>query len=170
MKIGVVGHGFVGQSLRIFELVRNVCPKAKVYQASTSELYGETKVTPQNETTPLSPANPYVAAKALAHFDAQIYRKSFGLFISTGILFNHDFVIATGKGHTIKDLCKTTFNYVGLDWKDYVIINKKWVRPTETGPLIGDEGKARRLLKWKPKTSFRQLVEMMVESDLAHLR
>ncbi len=77
-------------ALRIFESVRNVSPKSKVYQASTSELFGETKITPQNEDTPIHPANPYAAAKALAHFDAQIYRKSFNLFISTGILFNHE--------------------------------------------------------------------------------
>lgn len=234
-------------ALRIFEAVRNVCPKARVYQASTSELFGETKITPQNENTPVNPANPYAAAKALAHFDAQIYRKSFNLFISTGILFNHesprrspdfvtrkvslaaasvklglknhevplgqggepvinsqgklelgsldavrdwgfagdyveamwkilqykkpdDFVIATGIGHTIKDLCKIAFSYVGLNWKDYVVVNPKWVRPTETGPLVGDSSKARKILKWRPKTKFKELVEMMVEADLAHLR
>ena len=234
-------------ALRIFESVRNVCRKARVYQASTSELFGETKISPQDENTPISPANPYAAAKALAHFDARIYRKSFNLFISTGILFNHesprrspdfvtrkvslavasiklglkshqvplgqggepvvnsvgklelgnldsvrdwgfagdyvesmwkilqhkdpdDFIIATGKGHTIKDLCQTAFDYVGLNWKDYVVTNPKWVRPTETGPLIGNAGKAKKLLNWKPKTSFKQLVEMMVESDLSLLR
>src|SRR3989344_2855178 len=77
-------------ALRIFEAVRNVLPQARVYQASTSELYGDTTVVPQDEETPFHPVNPYAAAKALAHFDAQIYRKSFGLFISTGILFNHE--------------------------------------------------------------------------------
>lgn len=77
-------------ALRIFEAVRNVSPKSKVYQASTNELFGETKIVPQNEDTPINPANPYAAAKALAHFDARIYRKSFNLFISTGILFNHE--------------------------------------------------------------------------------
>ncbi|MEK7064463.1 MAG: GDP-mannose 4,6-dehydratase, partial [Patescibacteria group bacterium] len=81
-----------------------------------------------------------------------------------------DFVIATGEGHTIKDLCQVAFDYVGLDWKDYVVTNPKWVRPTETGPLIGNAAKARKLLNWKPKTSFKQLIEMMVESDLSLLR
>src|SRR3989344_5047480 len=165
-------------------------------------IFGETKISPQDENSPISPANPYAAAKALAHFDARIYRKSFNLFISTGILFNHesprrspdfvtrkvslavasiklglkshqvplgqggesvvnaagklelgnldsvrdwgfagdyvesmwkilqhkdpdDFIIATGKGHTIKDLCQTAFDYVGLNWKDYVVTNPK---------------------------------------------
>lgn len=234
-------------ALRIFEAVRNVCPKSRVYQASTSELFGETKVTPQNEDTPIHPANPYAAAKALAHFDAQIYRKSFGLFISTGILFNHesprrspdfvtrkvslavaaiklglkdtripvgqggtpvvtpdgklemgnldakrdwgfagdyveamhlilqhhkpdDFVVATGEVHTVKDLCETAFSYVGLNWKKYTTVNKKWVRPTETGPLVGDSTKIRKTLGWAPKTNFKDLIAMMVESDLAKLR
>jgi len=72
-------------ALRIYESVRNVAPKARVSQASTSELFGEPKIAPQNKNTPFNPANPYAAAKALAHFDARIYRKSFNLFISTGI-------------------------------------------------------------------------------------
>lgn len=234
-------------ALRIFEAVRNILPQARVYQASTSELYGETKRSPQNEDTPIHPANPYAAAKALAHFDAQIYRKSFGLFISTGILFNHesprrspdfvtrkvslavsaiklglkgsrvplgqgglpvlnsqgklelgnltaerdwgfagdfvdamwrilqykipdDFVIATGEGHTIKQLCQTAFGCVGLDWKKYVVVDKKWIRPTETGPLVGDYSKAKKLLGWKPRTSFTDLISTMVHTDLAKLR
>lgn len=57
-----------------------------------------------------------------------------------------DFVVATGKGHTIKDLCQTAFDYVGLNWKDFVVVNQKWVRPTETGPLIGDASKIRKAL------------------------
>ncbi len=234
-------------ALRVYEAVRNVLPKARVYQASTSELYGETSEVPQNENTPLHPANPYAAAKTLAHFDAQIYRKSFGLFISTGILFNHesprrspdfvtrkvslavaaiklglkgsriplgqsgqpvinsqgklelgnldakrdwgfagdyveamwmilqhskpdDFVVATGEVHTVRDLCQTAFSAAGLDWKKYVVINKKWIRPTETGPLVGDYSKIRKTLGWKPKTDFKQLIEMMIQSDLSRLR
>jgi GDPmannose 4,6-dehydratase len=234
-------------ALRIYEAVRNVCPKARVYQASTSELFGETKTVPQNEETPFHPANPYAAAKALAHYDAQIYRKSFGLFISTGILFNHesprrspdfvtrkvslavasiklglkgaqiplgqgnvpvvnaqgklemgnlnskrdwgfagdyveamwmilqhkkpdDFVVATGETHTVAELCETAFSYVGLNWKKYVVVNKKWIRPTETGPLVGDYTKIRKTLGWKPKTRFKDLIAMMLQSDLAKLR
>lgn len=234
-------------ALRVFEAVRNVCPKARVYQASTSELFGEPTVVPQNEETPIRPVNPYAAAKALAHFDAQIYRRSFGLFISTGILFNHesprrspdfvtrkislavaaiklqlqggrlplgqggvpvinsqgklelgnleakrdwgfagdyveamwmilqhskpdDFVVATGEAHTVKELCETAFSCAGLDWKKYVVVNKNFVRPTETGPLMGDAGKIRKVLGWKPKTKFKELIAMMVESDLAKLR
>jgi len=233
-------------ALRIFEAVRNLHPKAKVYQASTSELYGETTITPQDENTSIHPANPYAAAKALAHFDAQIYRRSFGLFISTGILFNHesprrspdfvtrkvtlaaatiklglkkniplgqggdpiinkdgklelgsldakrdwgfagdyvkamwmmlqhdtpdDFVVATGKVHTVKDLARTAFKQVGLNWKDHVVINPKWVRPTETGPLVGDASKIKKTLGWQAETSFEQLISMMVKHDLELLK
>lgn len=233
-------------ALRIYEAVRNVCPTARVYQASTSELFGETKVVPQNEATPLHPANPYAAAKALAHFDAQIYRKSFKLFIATGILFNHesprrspdfvtrkvslavaslklglkgariphsqggkpvispegklelgnldaqrdwgfagdyveamwmilqhdlpdDFVVGTGKVHTVAQLCEEAFSVVGLDWEDYVVVNREWIRPMETGPLVADPSKILRVLGWKPKTTFKELISMMVNSDLARL-
>lgn len=234
-------------ALRIYEAVRHFCPKTKVYQASTSELFGATDGIPQNENTPIKPANPYGAAKALAHFDAQIYRKSFNLFISTGILFNHesprrspdfvtrkislaaaaiklglkgneiphgeagqpvinkkgklelgnldakrdwgfagdyveamwrimqlrepdDFVIATGEVHTVREFCRAAFAVVGLDWRKHVVVNPKWLRPMETGPLVGDASKARRILGWKPKVSFGELVEMMAKSDLEALK
>lgn len=233
-------------AIRIYEAVRNIIPSARVYQASTSELFGETRSSPQNEDTPIRPANPYAAAKALAHFDAQIYRKSFKLFISTGIMFNHesprrspdfvtrkvslaavaiklglkgnripigqggrpvlnkdgklelgnldakrdwgfagdyvkamwmilqhdtpdDFVVSTGVVHTVSDLCEAAFSSLGLNWKDHVVINSDWVRPTETGPLVGDSAKIRKTLGWKPETDFKQLLEMMVTSDLARL-
>lgn len=233
-------------ALRIYEAVRNLHPKARVYQASTSELYGETKVTPQDENTPLNPANPYAAAKALAHFDAKIYRDSFKLFISTGILFNHesprrspdfvtrkvslavaaialgmkrnlplgqggdpiinksrklelgnldaqrdwgfagdyveamwqilqhdrpdDFVVATGIVHSIEDLVEVAFNHVGLNWQDHVVINPKWVRPTETGPLVGNPSKIKKILGWKAETNFETLVKDMVNADLEFLK
>jgi len=233
-------------ALRVYEAVRNVVPAARVYQASTSELFGETKITPQNENTAINPANPYAAAKALAHFDAKIYRKSFNLFISTGILFNHesprrspdfvtrkvslavaaiklglkgtripigqagrpvlnedrklelgnlqaqrdwgfagdyveaiwkiiqhhepdDFVIATGVVHTVSQLCETAFKVVGLNWQDHVVVNPEWNRPIESGPLVGDYSKAKKILGWQPKTSFKELVEMMVKSDISRL-
>jgi len=231
--------------LRIYEAVRNVSPKSRVYQASTSELFGATTSVPQNENTSIRPANPYAAAKALAHFDAQVYRRSFDLFISTGILFNHesprrspdfvtrkvslavaalklglkgtriplgqggkpvvlggklelgnleakrdwgfagdyveamwkilqysqpdDWVVATGEVHTVKELCQTAFSVVGLDWEKYVVVNKDWLRPTETGPLVGDYSKIKKTLGWQPKVQFKELVEMMVRSDLARL-
>jgi len=77
-----------------------------------------------------------------------------------------DYVISTGETHSINELLDVAFCYVGLDWKKYVEIDPKLVRPAEVDYLCGDSSKARRILGWKPKVNFRQLVEMMVEADL----
>ncbi|MFS8084055.1 MAG: GDP-mannose 4,6-dehydratase [Acidobacteriota bacterium] len=77
-------------AIRLFEGVRHVCPQVRVYHASSSEMFGHAKHIPQNEQTPFNPANPYAAAKVYAHDMARIYRESYGLFISSGILFNHE--------------------------------------------------------------------------------
>jgi GDPmannose 4,6-dehydratase len=77
-----------------------------------------------------------------------------------------DFVIATGKTHSVQDLLDTAFSCVGLDWKKYVEIDPKLVRPAEVDYLCGDSSKARRVLGWKPEVDFHQLVKMMVEADL----
>ncbi len=230
---------------RLFDVVRDVCPKARVYQASTSEMYGWVKEIPQNEETPFNPANPYAASKLYAHNIAHIYRKSYGLFISCGILFNHesprrgmefvtqkityaaacaklgiknsrhlneegesifenntvhvgnldakrdwgyapdyveamwkmlqlkkpdDFVLATGENHTVADLCEAAFKHVSLDWKKFVVVDPRFVRPTETGPLVGNPKKAKRVLGWKPKVTFEKLIEIMVDANLEKLK
>ena len=77
-------------AIRLFESVRHACPQARVYHASSSEMFGQTKDLPQNEETPFNPTNPYAAAKVYAHHMMRIYRESYGLFISSGILFNHE--------------------------------------------------------------------------------
>lgn len=230
---------------RVFEAARQANSKAKIYQASSSEMFGKVKEIPQNENTPFNPANPYAAAKLYAHSIARIYRESFKAFISCGILFNHesprrglgfvtqkvtygaacaklgiktssalneeaepvvkdgkialgnlaakrdwgfaadyieamwlmlqqpkpdDFVIATGETHTIEELCQEAFQFVGLDYKKHVYTDPRFVRPTETGPLTGDASKAKRVLGWVPKTSFKQLVKIMVDAHLAKLK
>lgn len=90
-KLGTMAITGVGAVI-VFERAKAIVPNAKIYQASTSELFGETKITPQNEDTPIAPANPYAAAKAYAHWMASIARrdKNQPQFISTGILFNHE--------------------------------------------------------------------------------
>ncbi len=77
-------------AIRLFETVRHACPGAKVYHASSSEMFGRTTEVPQDEGTPFNPQNPYAAAKVYAHQMARIYRESYGMFIATGILFNHE--------------------------------------------------------------------------------
>ncbi len=77
-------------AIRLFEAVRHNCPACRVYHASSSEMFGQAASSPQNEQTPFNPVNPYAAAKVYAHQMAKIYRESYGLYISTGILFNHE--------------------------------------------------------------------------------
>lgn len=77
-------------AIRLFEALRHNCPTCKVYHASSSEMYGQANTSPQNEKTPFNPVNPYAAAKVYAHQMAKIYRESYGLYIATGILFNHE--------------------------------------------------------------------------------
>lgn len=230
---------------RFLEATRSICPNARFYQASSSEMFGWVKEIPQTEDTPFNPANPYAAAKLYAHTIAKIYRESYGMFVACGILFNHesprrrmdfvtqkvtyaaaclalgiknseylneegepivkagkvalgnldakrdwgyagdyaqaiwlmlqqekpdDFIVATGETHTVRELCKVAFSHVGLSWKKYVRVDKRFIRPTETGPLIGDYSKAKRILGWKPKVSFQELVGIMVNAHLEKLR
>ncbi|MFC1625234.1 GDP-mannose 4,6-dehydratase [Patescibacteria group bacterium] len=230
---------------RVLDSVLDVCPKARFYQASSSEMFGWVKEIPQTEDTPFNPANPYAAAKLYAYNLTKIYRESYKMFAANGILFNHesprrhlgfvtqkvtyaaacaklgirnsdhlneegepimkdgkvalgnmeakrdwgfagdyvrsmwmilqhdkpdDFVIATNKTHTIKDLCQVAFDYVKEDWQDYVVIDKRFVRPTETGPLIGDYSKAKKEIGWEPKVNFEKLVQMMVDANIARLK
>jgi GDPmannose 4,6-dehydratase len=81
-----------------------------------------------------------------------------------------DFVIATGETHTIRELLEEAFGYVGLNYEDYVVIDPRFVRPAEVDLLLGDPGKASDKLGWKPEINFKQLVQMMVESDLDKIK
>jgi GDPmannose 4,6-dehydratase len=211
---------------RMLEAIRVVDRSIKFYQASTSEMFGKVRESPQNEATPFYPRSPYGVAKVYGHYITVNYRESYGLFAVSGILFNHesprrgrqfvtrkvchgaariklglatelrlgnleakrdwgfagdyveamwlmlqqptpeDFVIATGQTHSVRELCEIAFARVGLDWTRYVVVDKSHVRPAEVDQLIGDATKARRVLGWAPKVSFRNLVEMMVDADL----
>lgn len=81
-----------------------------------------------------------------------------------------DFVIATGETHSVREFLNESFGYLDLDWKDYVEIDPRYFRPAEVDLLIGDSSRARQKLGWEPKISFRQLVRMMVDSDLEQAR
>jgi len=80
-----------------------------------------------------------------------------------------DFVIATGETHTVREFAEAAFDHVGLNWKKYVKVDKKFYRPAEVNVLLGNPGKARKILRWKPRVSFGQLVRMMVDADLARV-
>jgi GDPmannose 4,6-dehydratase len=75
-------------------------------------------------------------------------------------------VIATGEMHSVRELCEVAFRAVGLDYRDYVGTDPEYVRPAEVDALCGDASKARAKLGWKPRTTFKQLVELMAEADL----
>lgn len=232
-------------AVRLFEAVRHHRPKCRVYHASSSEMFGAAYASPQNEQTPFNPVNPYAAAKVYAHEMARIYRGSYGLFISSGILFNHeserrplhfvtqkvaygaacaklgiadspdlnergrpiveggklalgnldiardwgyagdyaramwmmlqhdradDFVIGTGRLHTLKDLCATAYGAAGHDWRERVVTDPALVRPLESGKTLADATKARRVLGWEPTVSFQDMVGRMVAAQVRRLK
>jgi GDPmannose 4,6-dehydratase len=216
-------------AVRLLEAIRHVDPEIRFYQASSSEVFGKVREVPQTETTPFHPRSPYGAAKAYAHWITVNYRESYGLFATSGILFNHgsprrglefverkvshgvariaagrdhelrlgnldahrdwgfagdyveamwrmlqldepgDYVIASGATHSIRELCDIAFARAGLDWSDYVVQDERYYRPAEVDLLIGDPARARDAIGWSPRTSFTELVHMMVDADIAAL-
>ena len=215
---------------RLLEAVRTTCPEARLFQASSNEIFGAGRSGSADETTPLAPRTPYGAAKAYAHHLVVGHREAYGLFACSGILFNHesprrgerfvtrkitrgaaaiklgqadelrlgtldpqrdwgyapdfveamwlmlqrdraeDYVLATGLAHSVGDCVAVAFAHVGLDWRDHVKLDDAFKRPAETPPLVGDAGKARRELGWEPRTGFEEMIERMVDHDLALLR
>lgn len=220
-------------ALRVYEAVRLVGKYRKkdirIYQASSSEQFGGSPA-PQNESTVFDPRSPYAVAKVFAHNMAKVYKESYNMFISTGILFNHEserrgiefvtrkitdgvarikleiqnelrlgnldakrdwgyskdyieavysilnyekpenFVIATGETHTVREFVDDAFSRVGLDWRDYVIIDNAFYRPADVVDLRGDYTKAIDTLGWRPKTTFKELVKIMVDADINRVK
>lgn len=211
---------------RVLEAIRKAAPKARFYQASSSEMYGKVQAVPQIEETPFYPRSPYGVAKLYGHWITVNYRESFNMHATSGILFNHesprrgiefvtrkityhvamikhgmanelrlgnldakrdwgfagdyveamwlmlqqdrpdDYVIATNETHTVKEFVELAFSRADLDWQKYVKIDERFYRPAEVDLLIGNPLKAKKDLGWEPKTSFKSLVNMMVDSDL----
>lgn len=81
-----------------------------------------------------------------------------------------DYVIATGKNYSVKEFLEASFSYKGLDWRDYVEIDPRYLRPAEVDELLGDPGKAKRRLGWEPRVGFEELVRMMVDHDVEDIR
>ena len=77
-----------------------------------------------------------------------------------------DYVISTDEAHSVKELVEVAFDHAGLNWKDYVVVDHKFVRPAEVDLLLGDSAKARNKLKWQPKVKFEELIRMMVDYDI----
>ncbi|MBF0329426.1 MAG: GDP-mannose 4,6-dehydratase [Nitrospirae bacterium] len=230
-------------SLRVIEAIRVLDKPVKFYQASTSEMFGKVRETPQTELTPFYPRSPYAASKLFGYWMAVNFREAYKMFICSGLLFNHesplreldfvtrkitysvarikhglqdhidlgnlearrdwgyapeyaeamwlmmqqsepdDYVVATGETHSIKEFVETAFSIVGIEigWegrgiqekgidkasgKVVVKVNPDFFRPTEVDVVRGDYSKAREKLGWSPRTSFRDIVRIMVEHDM----
>jgi GDPmannose 4,6-dehydratase len=210
---------------RMLEAMREVCPEARFYQASSSEMFGKVRQVPQNELTPFYPRSPYGVAKVYGHFITVNYRESYDLHASSGILFNHegprrglefvtrkitwhaaairlglvdnlqlgnldaerdwgyakdyveamwlmlqqespsDYVVATGVAHSVRDCLEIAFDQAGVDVDHHVVIDESLKRPAEVDHLIGDASKAKQELGWEPRTSFEELIRLMVDAD-----
>lgn len=218
-------------ALRLLEAIRKVGGEKDIrfYQASSSEMFGKVRETPQNELTPFHPRSPYGVAKTFAHYSCVNYREAYGMHVSCGILFNHegehrghefvtrkitsniakiklgkqekfslgdlnprrdwgyagdyveamwlmvqqekpdDFVISTGETRSVRDFVETALKAVNLDIDvdKYVKYDKEMIRPSEVDLLVGDATKAKSILGWTPKTSFDELVNLMISNDLS---
>jgi GDPmannose 4,6-dehydratase len=77
-----------------------------------------------------------------------------------------DYVIATGETHSVREFCEQAFHCAGLDWREHVKVDAKYFRPAEVDVLLGDAGKARKVLGWAPRVTFEELARLMVEADL----
>src|SRR5574342_171959 len=235
----LAAHSFVPQSwedpagsvranvwpvVHLLEAVRGSGRPARLFQASTAEIFGLARSSPQDEETPIAPANPYAAAKALAHHLVGMYRQHHRLFACAGILYNHESprrpqrfvtskvchaakaiqagrqrelvlgdldvtrdwgfagdhveamwlmlqqpeavecVVGTGVPHTVRDLCRLAFEAVWLAYRHWVRCDPGLQRPGQPARLVANPRRARERLGWAPRTTFEELVRMMVEA------
>ena len=211
-------------TLNLLEVVRLTDCNSKIYQASSSEMFGNSIDDDgfQRETTPMNPVSPYACAKLLSYNMIKCYRESYDMFASNGILFNHesprrggnfvtnkvvigavkikkglqnelalgnldstrdwghakdyvkimwqilqldnpdDYVCATGKSHSVRELCEYTFNKLGLDYEDHVIQDPRFLRPTELNDLKGDTTKLEKVIDLKFEYTFDTMLDEMI--------
>ena len=222
----LTGHVTGLGAVNILEAIRNANSGIRFYQASSSEMFGLVKQPVRDEDTPFHPRSPYAAAKLYAHCMTVNYRESFGIYASSGILFNHesplrgiefvtrkvtnavariklglqkevrlgnidvqrdwghakdyveamwlmlqqedpeDYVIATGRCTTVREMCQIAFSYVGLNSDDFIVIDPKFYRLADVDLVIGNPQKAKEKLGWEAKTGLEEMIHEMVDYDL----
>lgn len=217
--------------LNMLEIYRTLCPQSKFYQASSSEMFGNSVDEDgiQRLTTPMNPVSPYGCAKVMGFNLVRHYRHAYNLHACNGILFNHesprrgsnfvtnkvikqaveikkgtrdrlelgnldsyrdwghskdyvkamsmiinhkepdDFIVATGETHSVRELCEIVFKKMGMDYRDYVVQNSKYMRPEELKYLKGDSSKARDVLGWKPEYTFDSMLDEMIKRWMEEL-
>ena len=211
--------------INILEAYRRICPDAKFYQASSSEMFGLTIEGDgfQRESTVMNPVSPYGCSKVFGYNAVRHYRRAYGLHAVNGILFNHesprrgsnfvtnkvvkaacsiklglqdklelgnmdsyrdwghskdyvramhsiinhdtadDFVVSTMETHSVREMCDLVFNYLDLDYNDYIVQNSKFMRPEELPYLKGDSTKIRETLGWNPDYTFESMMYEMCD-------
>jgi GDPmannose 4,6-dehydratase len=211
--------------LGMLECLRQECPEAKFYQASSSEMFGNSIDNDQFQrlTTPMIPVSPYGCSKVMGFNLTRHYRDAYKLHATNGILFNHesprrgvnfvtnkvvktavdikkgivdrlelgnldsyrdwghskdyvramhmiathptarDWVVATGETHSVRELCEYVFSALGMNYKDHVVQNEKFIRPEELKYLRGDSSDIRSILGWKPVYTFETMLDEMIE-------
>jgi GDPmannose 4,6-dehydratase len=211
---------------RLLEIIKKDFNQTRFYQATSAKIFGIPTQTPQTESTPPHPIDPYSISKTAAHRLVKNMRQQFNLFAVSGILYNHeserrgvefvtrkithtaakiklgiedelklgnleatqdwgyapdyvkamwlmlqnqkpiDYIIASGQLHSVKDVCKVAFSHLGLDYQDFVKIDQKFFRKTESQLILGDSTKAKKELSWQPEVSFEDMIIKMVKNDL----
>ena len=212
-------------TVRILEAIRKSGVRCRLYQASSSEMFGDAPA-PQSEVTPFQPRSPYAAAKVYAYWMVRNYREGYGLFACNGILFNHesprrgetfvtrkitravaaikagrqqtlflgnldakrdwgyapeyvelmwrmlqmdapqDFVFGTGETHSVREFVEAAFGYAGLDWREHVKMDPRYLRPTEVELLQADPSNVKRQFGWEAQVRFTDLVRIIVDAEL----
>lgn len=212
-------------TVRLLEAIRKSGIQCRLYQASSSEMFGDAPA-PQSEMTPFRPRSPYAASKVYAYWMVHNYREAYGLFACNGIMFNHesprrgetfvsrkitraianilggrqgklylgnldarrdwgyapeyvegmwlmlqqerptDLVFGTGEARSVREFVEEAFGYMDLDWRDYVEVDPRYLRPLDVLLLQADASEARKRIGWKAEVTFRELVRIIMDADL----
>ncbi len=212
-------------TLNLLEVIRFIQKPIRLYNAGSSECFGDTGGLPADELTPFRPRSPYAVAKATAHWQVANYREAYDLFACTGILFNHesplrperfvtrkiiasacriaqgspeklqlgaisiardwglaseyvdamwrmlqqdapeDYVIATGETNTLESFVVQSFTHLGLDWREHVVTNPSFLRPSEIMISRGNPDKARRELGWQASCRMKDVIKVMITAQ-----